>query len=122
MAAMTAATGWSLAALISGLALAVGDASARPVGSPPQAAASRSLAGGLDADVRARNGGRLLGHLHGHLRASGRGVAVFTPALRRLLAGDRLDVTARGARRASMRAGGFFLRLRFAVGRDGTVR
>jgi hypothetical protein len=125
MAAMTAATGWSLAALISGLALAVSDVSARPLGAPPQAAAAaRSLAGGLDADVRARNGGRLLGHLHGHLRASGRGVAVFTPAPRRLLPGDRLDVRAgaRGARRTSMRAGGSFLRLSFAAARDGTVR
>jgi hypothetical protein len=120
IATVTAAAGWT-AALFTGLALAAGDASADRIGAPPRADAAPSLAGGLDADVRAQNGGRLLGHLHGDLSASGRGVAVFTPAPRRRLAGDRLDVTA-GPRRASLRAEGFFLRLRFAARRDGTLR
>jgi hypothetical protein len=124
MVARTAAAGWTLAALVSGLAVAVSDASARPAGAPPQAVAARAFAGGIDADVRARNSGRLLGHLHGDVATSGRGAAVFTPAPRRRLAGDRLAVAARatGARRASMRAGGFSSRLRFRVRRDGTVR
>jgi hypothetical protein len=117
---MRAATG--VTALLAG-ALGLGaPAQADTEARAAVAAAGRAVAGGLDADVRTASG-RLLGHLHGDVARSGKGLATFRAAPGRRLAGDNVPLVggrSRGAR-GSLSGRGHTLRLRLRVHRSGAV-
>jgi hypothetical protein len=86
--------------------------------SSPRATASRAFHGAIDADLRSTSG-RLVGHLHGHVDGSGRGMGMFRPANGRGLQAEIVALRARatGAARASLRGRGRGLRLAARIDR-----
>ena len=102
-----------------GIALAVGE----PAAATERAeAVARPAHGAVDVDVRTRSGS-LVGELHGHIAASGRGMGTFRPAHRRRGVSTVVGLRARSAAGGgTLRGDGLRFRLRARIERDGRVR